>query len=193
MFQLRKQGRIRKDYFRASLARKIGRNVELVSRQGRSLADAFPEAIAALAKLRTDVVLDCELVVVDVRGHPQWERLRRRALIRRPSWALDAARKEPAMLCAFDVLLIGGRDVRAMPLAARKTRLARLLEGVEGLHYVAHLRTHGEALFAKAVELDLEGIVAKRADSPYRAGRQPTWAKIKNQDYWRREPLRFKR
>jgi ATP-dependent DNA ligase len=39
----------------------------------------------------------------------------------------------------------------------------------------------------------LEGIVAKRADSPYRAGRQPTWVKIKNRDYWRREALRFKR
>ena len=79
------------------------------------------------------------------------------------------------------------------PWQPAKRVLARLLEGVEGLHYVAHLRTHGEALFAKAVELDLEAIVAKRADSPHRAGRQPTWAKIKNQDYWRRETLRFKR
>ena len=89
--------------------------------------------------------------------------------------------------------MIDGRDMRAMPLEARKTRLARLLGGVEGLHYVQHLQEHGEALFAKAVELDLEGIVAKRADSPYRAGRQPTWAKIKNPDYWRREALRFRR
>jgi len=61
------------------------------------------------------------------------------------------------------------------------------------LHCVSHLEPHGEALFAKAAELDLEGIVAKRADSPYRAGRQPTWAKIKNADYWRRKALRFKR
>jgi ATP-dependent DNA ligase len=44
----------------------------------------------------------------------------------------------------------------------------------------------------RVVELGLEEIVAKRADSPYRAGRQPTWIKIKNQDYARREALRFR-
>jgi len=76
-----------------------------------------------------------------------------------------AARKEPATLCAFDVLMIGRREVREIPLAARKTRLARLLDGVEGLHYVEHLEAHGEALFAKVLEVDLEGIVAKRVDS----------------------------
>jgi bifunctional non-homologous end joining protein LigD len=89
--------------------------------------------------------------------------------------------------------MIDGRDLREMPLAARKTRLAHLAEAVDRLHYVEHLRIHGEALFAKAVELDLEGIVAKRADSPYRAGRQPSWVKIKNPDYWRRKALRSRR
>jgi bifunctional non-homologous end joining protein LigD len=47
------------------------------------------------------------------------------------------------------------------------------------------LEAHGEALFAKAVELDLEGIVAKRMDAPYRAGRQMAWLKIRNHAYTR--------
>jgi ATP-dependent DNA ligase len=45
-------------------------------------------------------------------------------------------------MCAFDLMFVGGHDLREMPLAARTTRLARLLEGVEGLHnYVAQLQT----------------------------------------------------
>src|SRR3954469_16922636 len=83
------------DGFRA-LARKTGRTVELVSRNGRSLAEAFPDVVAAIGELCGDVVLDCKLVVVDAQGRPMWDRLRRRALIRRPSWAIDAALKEPA-------------------------------------------------------------------------------------------------
>jgi len=54
---------------RESGLRKMGRQVELLSRNGRSLAVAFPEIVAALTALPTDAVLDCELVVVDQRGH----------------------------------------------------------------------------------------------------------------------------
>jgi bifunctional non-homologous end joining protein LigD len=66
-------------------------------------------------------------------------------------------------------------------LLERKECLAQLLVGVPHIHYVEHLEAHGEALFAKVCELDFEGIVAKRADSPYRAGRRSSWLKIKNQ------------
>jgi len=50
--------------------------------------------------------------------------------------------------------------------------------------------TYGEALFAVVAEQNYEGIEAKRLDSPYRPGRQPTWRKIKNQRYSRQEALR---
>ena len=72
------------DGFRV-LARKMGRQVELLSRTGRSLAVAFPEIIAALTELPVDAVPDCELVVVNQRGHPVWASMRRRAMISRPS------------------------------------------------------------------------------------------------------------
>ena len=54
------------------------------------------------------------------------------------------------------------------------------------------IASHGEALFATAVALGQEGIVAKRADSPYKAGRQPTWRKIKNANFYREEALGFR-
>jgi bifunctional non-homologous end joining protein LigD len=52
-----------------------------------------------------------------------------------------------------------------------------------------YVPTHGQALFAVIAEHDCEGIVAKRLDAPYRAGRQSTWQKIKNAAYSRREAL----
>ena len=120
------------DGFRA-LVRKGGRNIELLSRNGRSLAEAFPEVMVTLARLRVDAVLDCELVLADASAHPRFERLRRRALIRRPSWVLDAAHQYPATLCVFDMLVIGQRDVREKPLPFRKAPVAELVEAVPGL------------------------------------------------------------
>ena len=177
------------DGFRA-LAR-TGASPALLSRNGRSLAEAFPEVLQALATLRVSATVDCELVLTDGDGKPAWERLRRRAMVRRVAWARDAAAIEPAALCAFDLLQVDGQDLRERPLLERKARLAVLLQDTSVVHYVEHIEAHGEALFAKACELDLEGVVAKRADSPYRAGRRPEWLKIKNQQYSRQEALRF--
>ncbi len=51
------------------------------------------------------------------------------------------------------------------------------------VHALAHLEAHGEALFEQAVTLDVEGIVAQRADSTYQAGRRAQWLKVKNRRY----------
>jgi bifunctional non-homologous end joining protein LigD len=130
-------------------------------------------------------------VVVDLEGRPQWERLRRRAVIRRRGAPEVAAASEPASLYVFDVLAIDGRDLRGLSLLERKARLPELIDGAARVHYVEHLEAHGEALFATVCELDFEGIVAKQADSPYKAGRQSSWLKIRNQSYSRQEALRF--
>jgi ATP-dependent DNA ligase len=65
--------------------------------------------------------------------------------------------------------------------------LRALLPDHARLHYVNDLATHGGALFNTAGATRQEGIVAKRADSPYKAGRQPMWRKIKNPDFYRKE------
>jgi len=61
-----------------------------------------------------------------------------------------------------------------------------------GLQLVRSLREHGEALFAPACEMDLEGIVGKDLSAPYKRGVQPTWVKIKNPNYSRQEALGFR-
>jgi bifunctional non-homologous end joining protein LigD len=172
------------DGFRA-LARSRGGKVSLISRTGRELGAQFPEVISALASIPGNWHLDAELVVPDGRGHPDWERLRRRSVMRRPVSIDAAARAEPAALCVSDMLTLGRSDLRDLSTEERKARLARAIPPTPGIQIVSVIEVHGEAAFAKACELDLEGVVAKRSDAPYQPGKRPTWRKIRNQRYSR--------
>jgi bifunctional non-homologous end joining protein LigD len=92
---------------------------------------------------------------------------------------------DEVMLYAFDILAFDGEDVRGLPLSMRKTNLARLLAGrPEGI-FVAPFEQGeiGPDLFRKACEFGLEGMVSKRRDSVYRAGRSPEWIKVKNRSH----------
>src|SRR5206468_11940480 len=84
---------------------------------------------------------------------------------------------------------LDGRDLRDLPLLERKRALRRILpRRGDAVRYVDHVRGRGVDLFRAVCELDLEGIVAKPAASPYRVnGSQPVWVKIKNASYTRAE------
>jgi bifunctional non-homologous end joining protein LigD len=79
-----------------------------------------------------------------------------------------------AAFVAFDLLRLGGDDLRLRPLEARRAALQRLVAGVGGILFSEALAAEGEVVFAKACELGLEGIVSKRAGSLYRCGRSRT-------------------
>lgn len=123
-------------------------------------------------------MIDGELVLLDARGRPQFERLRRRLALKR--FSIDhAARTEPAAIFAFDLLELRGKDLRRLPLLKRKAQLERLLRKSTRIRYLTRIGEDGERLYAAAATLELEGIVAKRADAPYRRGRSSDWVKIK--------------
>ena len=157
----------------------------------RPLTQSFPEIVEALAGAEADFVVDAELVVPDEQGRADFERLRRRALLRRSRAIERAAVTSAAVLVAFDVLEADGVDVRPLPLHARRGVLRRMVPGARGLKVIDALPTHGEALFAEIVAHDCEGIVGKRLDAPYRSGRQLAWVKIKNARYSRQDALRY--
>src|SRR5438132_449685 len=85
----------------------------------------------------------------------------------------------PALLYAFDLLAFAGYDLRPLPLERRKAVLERIVPPVGPIKYLEHFATDGEALYDQVVKLGLEGIVAKKADAPYRSGRSPNWLKIR--------------
>ena len=98
----------------------------------------------------------------------------------------ESAVRWPAVLVVFDLLEIHGDDLRSLPLFERRRALHAHVEPVPGIQAIEHVETHGEALFHAIVDGDHEGIVAKRADAPYRAGPHNAWLKIKNREYSRR-------
>src|SRR6266550_2267046 len=95
------------------------------------------------------------------------------------SEAKRAAIESPATLYVFDLLAFGGYDLRKLPLVARKAILQKVLPQTGPLRYSDHFEKNGEALYEQVVRLGLEGIMAKKADSPYRSGRSADWLKIR--------------
>ena len=168
---------IKYDGFR-TLGLHQGDDVRIVSRRGTNMTACYPEVAAALHDL-PDVALDGELVILDSAGHPRFDRLRRRLALNKPIAIAHAARHEPATLMAFDLLMLEGKDMRRLPLLKRKAALKKLLSGGVRIRYVEHIGEEGVRIFHQAERLNLEGIVAKRADAPYRRGRSPDWLKIK--------------
>jgi bifunctional non-homologous end joining protein LigD len=88
-------------------------------------------------------------------------------------------------LYAFDCLALDGDDLRGLPLSMRKANLARLLARRPDGIFVAPFEQGeiGPDIFRKACEFGLEGLVSKRTDRPYRAGRSPDWIKVKNRKH----------
>jgi bifunctional non-homologous end joining protein LigD len=86
-----------------------------------------------------------------------------------------------AILFAFDLLELGGKDLRRTPLEERKSVLAKLVRKASwAVQLNEHIAERGDIVFRHACKLGFEGIVSKRLRSPYRSGRTRHWLKFKN-------------
>ena len=152
----------------------------LTTRNGHDATHAFPEVIRALEALPFErLVLDGEVVVHDEAGRPSFGRLQKRARLTRPADIRRASVELPATLYLFDLLGLEGYDVRRVPLVERKAALQRVLPTVGPLRYSDHIEEHGTPFFDGVREMALEGMIAKKADSPYRSGRSSHWIKVR--------------
>lgn len=164
------------------VARRSGRQVTLSYRHGRLCTHSYPEIARALATLPgDDFVLDGEIVAFDENGRPRFQRLGPRIQAR---GALDVARvvtQTPVVYLIFDLLALGGLDFTGLPLITRKGLLRELVRGKGLLRTLDHLEGRGAELFAWCESSGLEGVVAKKKNSPYRLGprRSPDWVKLK--------------
>ncbi|WP_291458275.1 hypothetical protein [Cupriavidus sp.] len=114
-----------------------------------------------------------QTVCVLEHGISNFVQLHERAMRRR--WYAGAP---PVVLCAFDLLVHAGQDVRGLAIEERKARLSSLVAGLPGILFVSGI-DDGRAAWAAVEALRLEGVVAKRAGSLYVAGPSLDWLKIK--------------
>jgi bifunctional non-homologous end joining protein LigD len=150
--------------------------VRLQSRNGVDWSGRFPQIEAALRALPlASILLDSELVALQANGHSDFSLLQR---------ALEGRVAHPVSCVAFDLLELDGVDLRGVALLSRKTLLEAVLAAAPSpwIAYGRHLVGHGARVFAKALAAGHEGIVSKRIDAPYRAGRSQDWIKLKRRD-----------
>jgi bifunctional non-homologous end joining protein LigD len=162
------------------LAYSAGGEVRLMTRNQKQVSGTYPELVTALAgQEHRDFVIDGEVVAFDGET-TSFSRLQQRLGQHQPTAMLLAA--VPVFFYVFDVLWAGGRDVRALPLVQRKEILAEVISFGGPLRFAEHRTRDGEAYYARACASGWEGLVVKRADSPYRAGRSKDWLKFKCQN-----------
>ena len=164
------------------LIEKDGDEVTLRSRKGLVLTANFPEVEKAARRLPfSQFVIDGEAVVHDERGVPNFSLLQQRARLRGAISVAQALNALPVTYYAFDLPQSLGHDLRDLPLLQRKTLLHAMLPSTGPLRYSEHVEDAGIRTFAAMRDLGLEGVVAKRADSPYRAGRSDAWVKVRTE------------
>jgi len=154
--------------------------VNLRYRSGLDSTSIYPDIVLALKALPHDHLLfDGELVVLDDGGKPNFQLLQQRARLSRPIDVDHAAARLPATYFVFDLLAFEGYDLRPLPLAERKAIVRRLLPPRGPIRYADHVEERGLEFYQQIHGMGLEGMVAKRAAAPYRAGRSTSWIKIR--------------
>jgi bifunctional non-homologous end joining protein LigD len=150
------------------IAIRSGAHARLLSRNDLSMNGRYPEIAAALdAEPCERFAVDGEIVAFEGA---------------RTSFARLAQRGQHPVAVfyyVFDVVWLDGYDVRPLPLRARKRLLRSALTYRDGVRLTPHRNEHGTALFEEACRKGWEGLIAKRADSPYTAKRSRDWLKFK--------------
>ena len=161
---------IKFDGYRMQLRVAHGRAV-LRTRKALDWTQRFPE-IAQEAHKFPDCIMDGEICALDEQGVPNFADLQ---------LALSGGTTGNLIFFAFDLLFDGNEDLRSLPLEERKSRLSGLLNAARAprFRYVEHFATSGGQFLETACRANLEGIISKRSDAPYRSGRGDLWTKEK--------------
>jgi bifunctional non-homologous end joining protein LigD len=160
---------VKLDGYRA-LVMKSADRVQIRSRNNKDLTASYPGIVSAAARLRAaTAVVDGEIVAVDGQGRPSFQALQNRS----------SFPQHTIVFYAFDLLHVDGRDITRLPLEERKARLADVVRE-SGVLLSASLPGTAAQVISVVRGAGLEGVIAKRRASAYKAGlRTETWVKLK--------------
>jgi bifunctional non-homologous end joining protein LigD len=163
---------IKYDGYRIGARVRHGR-VSLYTRNGNDWTAAFPDVADAVGHLRLDdALIDGEVAVVLPDGRTSFQALQNTA---------GGGNRRTLVYFVFDLLRINGETLERRPLEERKAVLKKLVgsRSTGRIRFSEHIEGNGQAFFSEACRAGLEGIVSKRRDQPYRAGRHGGWVKTK--------------
>ena len=155
------------------LARVDGDDIRLFTRNGNNWTPRMKGLRDEIARLGVKSGwIDGEIVVLDSRGNPDFQALQN---------AFDSSATKEIVYFAFDLPYFGGYDLRRVPCIERRELLRKVFESNESDHvrFSEHFEADGRKLLASACETGLEGLIGKRADSPYVSKRSGSWIKLK--------------
>jgi ATP-dependent DNA ligase len=153
---------------------------QLLSRNGRDLAQWFPELARAAGVLPRGTLLDGEIVIADEAGQADFAALQRRSTLAR-KFIAEAVSEHPAILLVFDVLLLAEQQLHFSRSSSDARALETLLDGSHPcLQLVAHT-TDIDVAEGWLTIAGLEGVAAERLDRPYTSGRARDWIRVKRQ------------
>lgn len=145
--------------------------IKFYSRNGIDFSRRFPAIFQALKKIKHDVILDGEVVLLNEKNLPDFQKLQH----------YETNLSYPLIYYVFDILELNGKNMEKLPLVERKKILKQLLKKNQVIRYCDHVDTNGIAFLEKAKEQGLEGIIAKKKDSGYKRGyRSKEWLKLRN-------------
>jgi bifunctional non-homologous end joining protein LigD len=153
-----------------------GGKVTLLSRTGRPLGAAYPEVADALAVDGPDLLIDGEIVAFKG-GQTSFSQLQQRMGLSDPARARRS--RVRVYYYIFDILEVDGEDLRPLGLLERNARLRAAVEFRGHLRHTPYRRRNGEEAFRYACRHGWEGVIAKRATSPYVPKRSRDWLKVK--------------
>src|SRR5690349_41889 len=163
---------IKYDGYRIGARVRKGR-VTLYTRNGNDWTAAFPEIVAAIERLGLgDALIDGEAAMVLPDGRTSFQAMQN---------AGEPSRRGTLAYFVFDLLRLNDENLQTLALQDRKARLKKLVgtKKTGPIRYSEHIEGNGNAFFAEACRAGHEGIVSKRRDRPYRAGRHGEWLKTK--------------
>jgi bifunctional non-homologous end joining protein LigD len=154
----------------------------LESRNLNDVTRQYPEAAAVGEALAgRNAVLDGEVVAFDENGRPSFERLQGRMHLTGAAAIGARTRTTPIVYVVFDILYLDGESLVRLPYTERRERLEQLDLNGRSWRTPTYHAGEGAALLDASAKQGLEGVMAKRLDSPYEPGRRPgTWLKVKN-------------
>ena len=161
---------IKWDGYRA-IAEVSSKEIKLYSRNGNDFSQNYPLIVEEIKSVKHEAIFDGEIVVLNENGFPDFQKIQH----------YESNKEFPICYYIFDILMLDGNDIKHFPLTDRKELLKKVLPKNEVIRFSDHVVNGGIDFFNAAVQNNLEGIMAKKADSEYFTGsRSNAWLKIKN-------------